>query len=128
MSWKLARDGFGSNIVKQTVQNLIITDFDKGMVDEAKKSRFNKDIIIQQFNFIHSEYKTKQDAIFLLDVLEHIEPSDESIFEKHLSHYLSMVCVFSAYFFESQTYACLLKRDMLIANPDRISCNLQTNI
>ena len=23
-------DGFGSNIVKQTVQNLIITDFDKG--------------------------------------------------------------------------------------------------
>ena len=57
-------DGFGSNIVKQTVQNLIITDFDKRMVDRSEKSRFNKDIIIQQFNFMHSEYKEKQDAIF----------------------------------------------------------------
>ena len=100
-------DGFGSNIVKQTVQNLIITDFDKRMVDEAKKSRFNKDIIIQQFNFMHSEYKTKQDAIFLLDVLEHIEPSDEDQFLKNISASLSKhgVCILGMPSLESQTYA-----------------------
>ena len=32
-------DGFGSNIVKQTVQNLVITDFDKRIGRRSEKNR-----------------------------------------------------------------------------------------
>ena len=56
---------------------------------------------------MHSEYKTKQDAIFLLDVLEHIEPSDEDQFLKNISASLSKhgVCILGMPSLESQTYA-----------------------
>ena len=80
------------------------------MVDEAK-NHVSTGHNNQQFNFMHSEYKQSR-AIFLLDVLEHIEPSDEdnlknisASLSKHGIVYLGMPSL------ESQTYAQhLLKR------------------
>lgn len=100
-------DGFGSNIVKQTVGHLTITDFDIRMINEALKYRIDDQICIEQYNFVHEPFEHKQDGIFLLDVLEHIDPTDEDRFLRNIANSLNHdgVCIIGMPSFESQIHA-----------------------
>jgi len=106
-------DGFGSNIVKQNVENLTITDFDQRMVDEAKEWRFNNEILVEKFNFIEGKYDKAVDAIYLLDVFEHIDPKNENIFIGNIADSLPEhgVCIVGMPSLESQTYASASSRE-----------------
>ena len=100
-------DGFGSNVVKQTVGSLLITDFDRRMVDEAIKSRVNNEIDIRLYNFLKGPFADKHDAIYLLDVLEHIEPDEEDVFISNIASSLTTdgVCIIGMPSLESQKFA-----------------------
>jgi hypothetical protein len=58
-------DGFGARIVKQTTRNLDLYDF-----DPAFKPDFVHDIV-------QAPLPNLYDAVFMLDVFEHIHPKDE---------------------------------------------------
>ena len=78
-------DGFYSRIVKQNVKKLSICDFDKIFIDDFNKK---KDSAWKINCFVHDIVKKpikgkKYDAIYFLDVLEHINKNDEKSFIKN---------------------------------------------
>jgi len=74
-------DGFNSRIVKQEVKNLDLCDIDKNFIQDAKlnsSSRWKSNIFYH--DFLKNKKLKKYDAIYLLDVLEHISKSSEKKF------------------------------------------------
>ncbi len=78
-------DGWFSRIVKQTVKNLTISDIDEIFLKSAKKREGNWKFNFLKHDMIKKSTKKKFDAIYLLDVLEHIEKKREKIFIKNIS-------------------------------------------
>jgi 2-polyprenyl-3-methyl-5-hydroxy-6-metoxy-1,4-benzoquinol methylase len=77
-------DGFYSRIVKQSVKNLTICDFDEIFIkDFQKKNDFIWKINSLVHDMIKKPIKKKYDAIYFLDVLEHINKKNESRFIKN---------------------------------------------
>jgi len=79
-------DGFASVIVANEVSQMSCTDYDKLLVDEAKKRPEHKQLgtKFKVFDFVKKKYKTKQDGIYCLDVFEHIEQKNEDEFLKNI--------------------------------------------
>ena len=78
-------DGFNSRIVKQEVNNLDLCDIDENLLDDARinaSSKWNTKIFFH--DFLKNETIKKYDAIYLLDVLEHIPKSSEKKFIKNI--------------------------------------------
>ena len=74
-------DGFPARIVSQAVKKLTLCDIDQKFVEQAKQqSRLPYEFDTFKHNFLESETSTKYSACYLLDVLEHIAPSEESCF------------------------------------------------
>lgn len=77
-------DGFASRIVAQSVEKLTCTDVDKEFIEKIISN--NKDTAYKNLEFdyhdnLKSEYKRDEfDAIYMLDVLEHINKNEENIF------------------------------------------------
>lgn len=79
-------DGFGARIVKQSVENLLITDFDPLFIEDIEKRRHpNWPITAKVHDILAGPLDGSYDAIYSLDVLEHIEPADESRFLDHVA-------------------------------------------
>jgi 2-polyprenyl-3-methyl-5-hydroxy-6-metoxy-1,4-benzoquinol methylase len=78
-------DGFNSRIVKQTVGCLDICDVEPKLLENARSilnSRWKMNIFYHDFE--KKKIKKKYDAIYLLDVLEHINKNKEFKFIKNI--------------------------------------------
>jgi len=101
-------DGFGARIVKQEVGQLTITDYDSYFI-----KRF-EDIVSEKYpisavehNILEGPLGQKFDAIYSLDVLEHIPIEHEDVFVKNIINSLGSngIVILGMPSIESQTYA-----------------------
>ena len=101
-------DGFGARIVKQEVRQLTITDYDSYFI-----KRF-EDIVSEEYpisavehNILEGPLGQKFDAIYSLDVLEHIPINHEDVFVKNIINSLGSngIVILGMPSIESQTYA-----------------------
>ena len=78
-------DAFGAPMIAQGVGNLICTDIDGDMLkDNAQRCAAFKNISFEYFDFREKHYPAPADGICLIDVIEHIYPSEESGFLENL--------------------------------------------
>lgn len=82
-------DGFNSRIVKQTVKNLYLTDNEK-IFQDSYYSYISDKWKCEYFlhDFIKYKAKKKYDAIYFLDVFEHIAKKNENIFISNIARSL----------------------------------------
>ena len=101
-------DGFGARIVKREVGQLTITDYDSYFI-----KRF-EDIVSEKYpisavehNILEGPLGQKFDAIYSLDVLEHIPIEHEDVFVKNIINSLGSngIVILGMPSIESQTYA-----------------------
>lgn len=101
-------DAFGTRLVQQTVKNVTAVDFDPLFIDDIKK-RYNSSWPLTYF--VHDMLTTpvdgEFDAVYCLDVLEHILPKDENLFIKNTIASIGKNGIFIAGMpsIESQLYA-----------------------
>lgn len=106
-------DAFGSPIVRQEVQNLTAVDFDSTFISDAKKNHpFNEQINFLQHDLLISPVPGSFDAVYALDVLEHIELALEDTFLENLVDTLEEdgVCIIGMPSIQSQVYASEISR------------------
>src|SRR5262249_58059143 len=78
-------DAFASRLVRQTVQELTVSDFDPAWVAEAKRqSKSPWDFASVVHNFLESPLPSHFDGVYALDVFEHIPATEESRFLHHI--------------------------------------------
>jgi 2-polyprenyl-3-methyl-5-hydroxy-6-metoxy-1,4-benzoquinol methylase len=74
-------DAFGGPIVAQDVERLICTDIDEEMLHEnVSRCAVFKNVEFRYHDFRLRPYPEPVDAVYLIDVLEHIFPHEESAF------------------------------------------------
>ena len=101
-------DGFASRIVRQTVKELVVTDFDPKFIDEINAVTGSEwTLIAKVHDMVSSSMNESFDGIFSLDVLEHIEAENEDAFLKNtcasLKRHGSLIVGMPS--LESQVYA-----------------------
>ena len=108
-------DAFPSRIVAQEVKKLIVTDWDPIFIEAAKEkiiSNFPFECYVH--NILDSPYKPSHfDAVYALDVLEHISPKNEVDFIVNIldSMKATGVCVIGTPSSESQKYASEISKN-----------------
>ena len=112
-------DGWYSRIVKQSVKNLTISDVDEVFLNSAKSREKNWNFKYLNHNMLEGPTKKKYDAIYLLDVFEHIKKKNENVFLKNLGKSLnsSGVLITGTPSLEFQKY---------VKNPDPTHYNCKT--
>ena len=101
-------DGFGTRIVAQSVKHVTAIDFDPQYIESAIATASpNFPIDFRQHDVLLAPVEGKFDAVFALDVLEHINKSDEDLFIRNSIAGLVEhgVCIFGMPSLESQPYA-----------------------
>ena len=101
-------DGFGSRIVKQHVDNLLITDYDPLFIDNFSSTASKEWLIKAEVHDIIKEpTKVQYDALYSLDVFEHIGVEQEDIFLVNVCKSLTNdgVAIIGIPSLESQQYA-----------------------
>ena len=78
-------DAFGTRLVQQAVAHVTAIDFDPIFIDDAR-NRLNPNwpIDLAVHDMLSGPPSGEFDAIYSLDVLEHIKPSDEDIFLRNM--------------------------------------------
>lgn len=98
-------DGFGARLVRPVVESLTCIDIDKAMIESAIECQSKFDI-----EFKHTSELEPADAIYSLDVIEHMEFEKSRSWLKALSLFAPLVIIGSPSL-ESQVYASLLSRE-----------------
>jgi 2-polyprenyl-3-methyl-5-hydroxy-6-metoxy-1,4-benzoquinol methylase len=101
-------DGFGSRIVKQSVQTLTITDYDPFFIERFnEEGGINDEVSAYTHDILAGPLNEQYDAIYSLDVLEHISPTLEDAFLENLCSSMapSGVAIIGIPSLESQSYA-----------------------
>jgi len=101
-------DGFMSRIVLQEVKHLDLTDFDESFVIEAQTLCSNeKRVEVFHHDPVREPFSKAYNAIYALDVLEHVPPNYEAIFMENLALSLQKdgICIIGMPSIESQLYA-----------------------
>ena len=101
-------DAFATRIVQQTVKKVTATDFDPIFIEEIHDRRQHKwELDAHVHNMVLEPTKQSFDGIFSLDVLEHVQQSDEDAFLKNtcLSLKSHGALIIGMPSLESQTYA-----------------------
>ena len=101
-------DAFATRIVQQTVKKVTATDFDPIFIEEIHDRRQHKwELDAHVHNIVLEPTKQSFDGIFSLDVLEHVQQSDEDAFLKNtcLSLKSHGALIIGMPSLESQTYA-----------------------
>lgn len=101
-------DAFGSRIVAKEVKQLTVTDFDPLFVDEVKSQAseyWQKNA--QVHDILSGPFAQIQDAVYCLDVFEHIVPEQENVILSNLKNSLgdNGVAIIGIPSLESQAYA-----------------------
>ena len=110
-------DGFASRIVRQSVGSLLISDYDSYFIERFKRAKIHGDNL--EINAITHDILSaplsgeKFDAIYSLDVLEHIPISKEMAFIKNICDSLSKhgVVILGMPSVESQVFASPLSKE-----------------
>lgn len=101
-------DAFGTRLVQQTTKHVTAVDYDPVFIEDVE-SRRNQNWPLKcfQHDLLHSPVAGIFDAIYSLDVLEHIDIKDESIFIKNMLSSLSQsgVMIVGMPSLESQEHA-----------------------
>jgi len=106
-------DGFGTRVVAQAVERIVAVDFDHEFIDSATSTASPKyRIEFRQHDVVKTPVRGDFDAVYSLDVLEHIPAARE---RKFLSNMLaglraSGVCIVGTPSLESQSYASRFSR------------------
>lgn len=83
-------DAVGLPIVAQAVGRVYATDWDAGIIEENKqRAAFIANCTFSQFNIVERPFVEALDAVYLLDVIEHVEPSKETRMMEHIVKSLS---------------------------------------
>ena len=101
-------DAFGSRIVKQSVGRLVAADFDPVFIEDARTRADEKwPIEFVVHDVLAGPLGEKFDGVYCCDVLEHIQPRDESKFIANIVGSLGPhgVAIFGSPSLESQVYA-----------------------
>ena len=101
-------DGFGARIVKQEVGQLTITDYDSYFIKRFEDIASEEwPISAVEHNILEGPLEQKFDAIYSLDVMEHIHSENEHVFIKNIidSVKSSGVVIIGMPSLESQMYA-----------------------
>jgi cyclopropane fatty-acyl-phospholipid synthase-like methyltransferase len=120
----VAEIGCGARIVKQEVGKLTITDYDSYFIKRFKDIASEEwPISAVEHNILFGPLKKKFDAIYSLDVFEHISKDDEHLFIRNIVQSIndSGVLILGMPSIESQEFASSqpVKKDMLIASQAR---------
>lgn len=102
-------DGYGSRVVRQAVSYLDAVDIDRESIIEAQRNNYTSNWPV---TYIHDDVLSvtdKYDAIYALDVLEHVLPYNSAAFLAHLAS-LAPVCIIGTPSLESQSYASELSK------------------
>jgi len=101
-------DAFGTRLVQQTVRHVTAVDFDPVFIDDAKE-RMNPNWPFDAFvhDVLAGPVPGSYDAVYALDVLEHIVPESEDLFLRNCLASLDDrgVAIFGMPSLESQAYA-----------------------
>jgi 2-polyprenyl-3-methyl-5-hydroxy-6-metoxy-1,4-benzoquinol methylase len=95
-------DAFGSRLVAQSVSNLKCIDIDKHMLNSAS--------FVENIYYKHTNEITPADAIYALDVIEHMTHQDSKEWVGELSKNAPVVIIGTPSF-ESQVYASELSKE-----------------
>ena len=101
-------DAFGAPLIAQGVKHLICTDIDEEMLaDNAARCAILKNITFEYFDFREKPYPVPVDAIYSIDVLEHIDKSEEESLLSNLVASLALhgIALFGTPNITSQQYA-----------------------
>ena len=96
-------DAFGSRIVRQAVGKLTALDIDGQMIEDAKANANPKWDVLYKLGSMAAVDGERFDAVYALDVLEHVLPSEEGIFLAQARE-LAPVCIIGMPSLESQPY------------------------
>ena len=113
-------DGWASRIVKQTVKELTLSDFDPMFINYAKsQNNRNWNMNYQILDLTQSPSTKPYDAIYLIDVFEHINPKVEKDFIFNITQSLASdgTVIIGIPSLESQTLIPKEKRD-----PGHVNC------
>lgn len=72
--------GFGSVVVAHEVSELVCTDINADVIADSKKRWYPKNIRFVDHDFGHKPDLNDYDAAYLIDVIEHVYPSEEAAF------------------------------------------------
>jgi 2-polyprenyl-3-methyl-5-hydroxy-6-metoxy-1,4-benzoquinol methylase len=101
-------DGFMSRVVAQTVGSLTAVDFDPEFIESAEDVSSDRyPIEFRLHDFMKGPVAGKFDAVYSMDVLEHIEPVNERQFIGNVIGSLTEhgICIIGTPSLESQAYA-----------------------
>jgi 2-polyprenyl-3-methyl-5-hydroxy-6-metoxy-1,4-benzoquinol methylase len=89
-------DAVGLPIVAQAVGHVYATDWDAEIIDENKqRACFLANCTFSRFNIAERPFPDLMDAVYLLDVIEHLEPGKEARVMQNIAKSLSTagVCI-----------------------------------
>lgn len=101
-------DAFGTRIVMQEVESVIAYDFDPVFVEDIRARRSERwPVEAHVHDILEGKLPNQHDAIYSLDVIEHIRPADEDAYLCNLRDSLTEtgVLIIGSPSLESQAYA-----------------------
>lgn len=101
-------DAFGTRIVKQEVAQIVATDFDPVMIDDAKSRQDPRWLVeYQVHDMVTGPFGGDFDGAYSCDVIEHIDPADERAFVDNMAKSLKPTgtLIVGTPSLESQPYA-----------------------
>ena len=96
-------DAFGSRLVRQSVRKLTALDIDGQMIEDAQARQNPRWDVLYVLGDMSAVGGQRFDALYCLDVLEHVLPSEEGIFMSMAAE-LAPVCIVGMPSLESQEY------------------------
>ncbi|HSX13960.1 MAG TPA: class I SAM-dependent methyltransferase [Chlamydiales bacterium] len=102
-------DGFGIPIIAQTVKQVLCVDWDERNLDGcARRLKHLKNVSFKKVDLNQETLNVQADAVFSIDVIEHIEPENENRFMKNLCSMMEKesVLITGTPNIHSSPYAC----------------------
>ena len=108
----VCQEGFGAALVIQSVKSLHGVDFYIPHIESCNRRIINNKITFEAADILSSPMKKRYQGVFALDVLEHIDKTDEDVFMKNLRDSMneSGVLILGMPSLESQKYASKASR------------------
>lgn len=101
------QEGFGAHLISPVVEQLDCLDFFKPYIESSTRRFKSPNTTFATHDMLDGPYGSDYDGIFSLDVLEHIEKKDESLFVSNICKSLSSTgsVIVGMPSLESQVYA-----------------------